>query len=484
MRPALPRSPRRSAARAAALGAIALAACHLQGRPTPRERNEEINRALLGRLLEGDALTPVADFDEDAYFAELEELYADARPAPAEPLPVDPSAPPGPINPFLEFGQRIWVDETTGIVTKPYTFPLGMGQQMLDLLLVYGDFEIQATALEGVIGAGEEARALPALSEQRPEAAILDLYPGFDSEAFTPPRVPLLAATQIVPLSDVIFVRARPEVLFEVEYSIDFFAADARQIEIEAKIVEVRTTDSLDIGIRPVDSDTPIFGLPSSGTLINSIDYAFPNTVSGGEALFGLSSVFDGVEFNALLEMVAVHENVQIISRPKVAVREGAQADIVNITTIPFFKIQGINAQGSFKTTIEEQEIGVQMYIIPRIVGDDTIILNIDIEVSQETGTAATFVQGSGRDATVLTVPEISTQAARTIVRLEPGEAVILGGLISERNVERESGILFLKDIPLLGFLFRSRFTEQEQTNVLFFIRPRILQGIDVNPDF
>ena len=79
---------------------------------------------------------------------------------------------------------------------------------------------------------------------------------------------------------------------------------------------------------------------------------------------------------------------------------------------------------------------------------------------------------------------QISKRIARTIVRLDPGEAVILGGLISERTLDRERGIPFLMDIPILGYLFKSRFQETQQTNVLFFIRPRILQGIDLNPDF
>jgi general secretion pathway protein D len=70
------------------------------------------------------------------------------------------------------------------------------------------------------------------------------------------------------------------------------------------------------------------------------------------------------------------------------------------------------------------------------------------------------------------------------VVYLQPGQAVILGGLISERSVERERKTPILGDIPLLGYLFKSRSTVKEQTNVLFFIRPRILQGIDLHREF
>ena len=112
------------------------------------------------------------------------------------------------------------------------------------------------------------------------------------------------------------------------------------------------------------------------------------------------------------------------------------------------------------------------------------IVLNIDIEVSQVTGTSVSLAQGGESEGQIVTIPQISKRIARTIVRLDPGQAVILGGLISERTLERERGIPFLKDIPILGYLFKSHFQETQQTNVLFFIRPRILQGIDLNPDF
>lgn len=60
----------------------------------------------------------------------------------------------------------------------------------------------------------------------------------------------------------------------------------------------------------------------------------------------------------------------------------------------------------------------------------------------------------------------------------------MIGGLISERTLQREKKVPVLGDIPLLGRIFKSRYQVQERTDVLFFIYPRILQGIDLNPDF
>ena len=95
-------------------GALALAslapACGLLGPPTPKGRNEELNRALLERLLEGDAVTPVQDFDENAYFEELERLYGDLQDVPKPESDVDDTGRwrlgDDEIDPYVEFGQR------------------------------------------------------------------------------------------------------------------------------------------------------------------------------------------------------------------------------------------------------------------------------------------------------------------------------------------------------------------------------------------
>lgn len=411
---------------------------------------------------EDEVPTGVAEGDELEFLSGLVE----------EAAPADP-----PLNPYLEFGKNIiWYElkdgDTERLIMKPYTFPSGTGSKIFSLLQSYGDFTLFAAVKDG---------AMPEGSGPQPQGTVLlDLREGFSVEAYSDPRASGLRAPQSIALSDVLFVTAAAGELREVEHFIDLFAAEVRQIEIEAKIVEVTTRDSLDLGVTPLDPSTPVFGFPNPGTFVNQIDFSFANSTDASKALFQLGAVFDGVTFNAVLEAVASFENVSIISRPKVAVREGGRADIVNVKKIPFYNVTAISASGIPTTSLQFQDVGVQMYVVPRVIGRDTVILNIDIEASQSTGTAVSFTVGDS----VISVPEISRRNARTVVRLEPGQAVILGGLISERSVTRESKVPLVGDIPVLGALFRSKLKSKEQTNVLFFIRPRILEGSDLNSPF
>ncbi|MGB0331927.1 MAG: type II secretion system protein GspD [Planctomycetota bacterium] len=411
---------------------------------------------------EGGAPTGVAEGDELEFLSGLVQ----------EAAPADP-----PLNPYLEFGKNIiWYElregDTERLIMKPYTFPSGTGSKIFGLLQSYGDFTLFAAVKDG---------AMPEGSGPQPQGTVLlDLREGFSVEAYSDPRSTSIKPPTPVALSDVLFVTAAADQLAEVEHFIDLFAAEVRQIEIEAKIVEVTTREALDLGVKPVDPSTPVFGFPNPGTFVNQIDFSFANSTDASKALFQLGAVFDGVTFNAVLEAVASFENVSIISRPKVAVREGGRADIVNVKKIPFYNVTAISASGIPTTSLQFQDVGVQMYVVPRVIGRDTVILNIDIEASQSTGTAVSFTVGDS----VISVPEISRRNARTVVRLEPGQAVILGGLISERKVERESKVPLVGDIPVLGALFRSKLTSKEQTNVLFFIRPRILEGSDLYSPF
>lgn len=483
---------------------LTFSSCVLTGDEGPSEQDRSA-RSLFDDLISRGR--PVEDATEEfdtadgGAFRRVEEQYAD-RPDPTDPVggsipgaagdgdeldlfadlvdaaeAADSSEPPR--NPYLDFGSNIiWYParegETDRLIMKPYTFPKGSGEKIFGLFKTYASFPLHASVTDGAMEALQNAGPQPL------GTVLLDFRPGFSVESYSDPRKSGLTSEAAIELSDVLFVTAAAEQLLEVEHFIDLFAADVRQIEVEAKIVEVTTREALDLGVKPIDGDTPIFGLPNEEGFLRSVGYSFPNGTDATEALFQLGSVFDGVTFDAVLEAVASFENVSIISRPKVAVREGARAEIVNVTSIPFYEVAGITASGIPTTSLKFKDVGVQMYVIPRVIGRDTVILNIDIEASQSTGTAASFIVGGS----TITVPEIAKRNARTIVRLEPGQAVILGGLISERTVERESKVPFLGDIPLLGILFRNRITSKEKTNVLFFIRPRILEGSDLNSPF
>lgn len=467
------------------LAAIAvLAGCGCSGTPSrepavaPAPVRRELTAQELRELLSRGTIRPVLEMEGDDPFWGLdpgmegndqpttppresgERNAANDRPAEAQ--PVAPAPPP---NPYLQFGARIKV-YPDGTITKPYPLRVGTGVRLKKLLEDYGNFPLWTPEL----GAGPSS----------PVNVKLDLLEKWDVELYQDLRNAAVAAGAEQPLADWLVVTAGAELLQEVEDFINLFAAGVPQIEIEAKIVEISLTNVLDIGVRSPDPAVPMFQFPSK-TFVKGFDSAMPNSSDGIEGLLTVGGVQDAVTFNAALEALAINDNVSIISRPKIAVREGGRADITNTTKIPFLNVGGINNVGGYNATVAFQEVGVKLYVVPRVVGTQTVALNIDVEQSQQSGSETVLVTA---DNSAVQVPVISNRTARTVVYLQPGQAVILGGLITERSVQTERKVPLLGDIPVLRHLFRSEFTRKEQTNVLFFIRPRILQGSDLNRQF
>lgn len=372
-------------------------------------------------------------------------------------------------NPYLLFGPRIVV-QPNGLITKVYPLPPGKGQKMLELMRVLSPFP--------VIGY-ESPTAMPVDAVQSPDTVEVVVLAEWDQEPYQNLLVHPPPDPKQVKISDWLVATATEELLWEVESFVKLFAAGVPQIEIEAKIVEVTETDSLDYGIKPSAEGVPTYENTDGDTLIDSFTADFPNTVDSAEALLGLSTIQNGYRISAMLEAVKNWENVSIKSQPKIAVREGGVASIVNTTDIPFYGFSGITA-ATAQATLQIKEVGVKLYVVPRVVAD-TVALDIHLEASQQVGTLASFVfAGVGE----LTTPIIARRQANTVVYLEPGQAVVLGGLTSERTVQEESKVPILGDIPLLGLLFKSRSSRVERTHVLFFIRPRILQAAELRSEF
>lgn len=449
----------------ACVAVLALAAC--VGPRSDGAAGKELTPAELEQILAEGTIEPVVEGDPGA----MEEDFVDpdvmeqARAGDPPDEPVESAqgrqgslAIEAVQNPYLAFGERIKVNPN-GTITKPYPLRVGTGQKMEDLIRSYGNFQLW---IEG-----------PML----PDLVKLETLPEWDIELVTDLRNPARPPAAAVPLADWLIVTTGATQLAEVERFINLFGAGVPQIEIEAKIVEISFIDSLDLGV----NSTLTF---PSNTFVETIGSNIPNMADAGEALIGLGGVQDGLAFSALLEAVATNDNVSIISRPKIAVREGGRADISNTTKIPFLDITGISnaTAGGFNAKVKFEEVGTRLYVVPRVVGTDTVALSIDVEASQQTGDAP--IVANTATGEVVTVPLLSLRQARTTVYLQPGQAVILGGLITERSVDQVRKVPILGDVPLLGLLFRSRFTRKEQTNVLFFIRPRILQGSDLNREF
>ncbi|WP_200147101.1 type IV pilus secretin PilQ [Neisseria elongata] len=173
-----------------------------------------------------------------------------------------------------------------------------------------------------------------------------------------------------------------------------------------------------------------------------------------------LSSGALGLELSAQ----QAQNKLKIVSTPRVLTQDRKEAIIESGTEVPY---QEASSSGATSTSFKKAVLG--MTVTPNITPDGQIIM--DIKINKDS------VNSDCR----ATEPCINTQRLNTNVMVEDGGTLILGGIYEEENSESVSKVPLLGDIPVVGNLFKSRTRSDKKTELLIFITPRIVDNIGSN---
>lgn len=173
-----------------------------------------------------------------------------------------------------------------------------------------------------------------------------------------------------------------------------------------------------------------------------------------------LSSGALGLELSAQ----QAQNKLKIVSTPRVLTQDRKEAIIEAGTEVPY---QEASSSGATSTSFKKAVLG--MTVTPNITPDGQIIM--DIKINKDS------VNSDCR----ATEPCINTQRLNTNVMVEDGGTLILGGIYQEENSEGVSKVPLLGDIPVVGNLFKSKTRSDKKTELLIFITPRIVDNIGSN---
>ncbi len=149
-----------------------------------------------------------------------------------------------------------------------------------------------------------------------------------------------------------------------------------------------------------------------------------------------------------------------ILAEPRLTARSGGEATFLAGGEFPI-QISNING-----TTIEFKEYGIQLSVTPEIDRNNSVRAKVNTEISSLDFSVA--VDG---------VPGLLTRRTEADVILSSGETLVMSGLIDQQASESIDGIKFLKDIPILGQLFRSETFLNNKTELVIFVTPEIIDG-------
>jgi type IV pilus assembly protein PilQ len=284
--------------------------------------------------------------------------------------------------------------------------------------------------------------------------------------------------------TNVLIVKDIQENLSKAEGLVRNLDTEIPQVLIEARIVEASSNFNKALGVQWGGN-----GAATQATA-NPTGLVFPNNVAAAGGIAGGQStgsaavpnyavslpaaVGDGAggaiglilgsaagAFNLNLRLSALENKgvMKTISAPKIATIDNREATIGQGVQIPFSQT---SASGTQTTFVEAK---LELKVTPHVSADGSILLKI----KASNNAANPSLQGANGP------PSIAKKEAETEVLVKDGETTVIGGIYTRQTAHREAAVPFLGKIPILGFLFRSKTDQDDHTELLIFITPRIL---------
>src|SRR5262249_23218771 len=150
---------------------------------------------------------------------------------------------------------------------------------------------------------------------------------------------------------------------------------------------------------------------------------------------------------------------VNIISRPRIQTSHAVEANLFVGQTRPYVTGSYTYFGGGPQTQFQQQQIGLTLSVLPLINAEGLVVMDIKVK-SQNIG------ENIPIDAT-FSVPETIDREAAAKVAVRDGETIMLGGFISKNKNVSRSGVPILKDIPILGLLFRNTTTDDTRVELI-----------------
>lgn len=290
--------------------------------------------------------------------------------------------------------------------------------------------------------------------------------------------------------NNALIVAASPAVIQEIRNVTRQLDISRPQVLIEAVIAELSEAQAQRISTQLAYTDrdsggyltrfdnilTTLLGVGTDGDISDSDREAIGEALGdtrGGIAVGGDFDRESGEGFGLLIQALKSDGRTRVLSTPSVVTLDNEEAKLSVGQEVPFitgsFTMANNESTNPFQT-IERHEVGVQLTVTPQISEGDGVRLAILQESSQLLG-------DSSERGTADVVTAKSTIETNVMVR--DGDLLVLGGLIDGQFEQTETKVPLLGDIPLLGHLFRSSGTSNDETVMMMFIRPTIIRDAE-----
>lgn len=274
-----------------------------------------------------------------------------------------------------------------------------------------------------------------------------------------------------------LIIKDTADVIEKVKKIVEYLDTQTAQVLIETKIVEVNESYSKQIGLKnglgfgydPVGeqaTDLAVVG-EGGGTSQGGPGFTFSSAPTATASLVGFSlnrfNRLFNVGFN--LQLMESESKGKVIATPKIITENNKKATISSIDETHYAKTEIVD--GAVIRGFEGLKAELKLDVTPHVTNDGSISLDISLS-KEDLGQAPANIEGAP--------PDKQAREIKTNVLVDNGSTIVIGGVYRYKKEESHSGVPFLKDIPLIGWLFRSYYQPSTIKNeLIIFLTPRII---------
>lgn len=243
-----------------------------------------------------------------------------------------------------------------------------------------------------------------------------------------------------------------------------------RQVMIEALVASVTLTDNLRFGLQwSLNTDIKLTNI---NPFKNNVNIGGPLTFNApiDGPTFSYSAADSAGKVRLALQSLADDNMAKVLSSPHILVSDNREAKIQVGDQVPIATSETTNTgttPAQTTTTIQYKDTGTILKVKPQI-NDSGLI---SLEISQEVSTVSTQ-NVLGTQQFVISKREVSTNMVA-----QDGQTIVIGGLINENTTKGRSGMPFLGKLPLLGYLFGNTIDDNQRTELIILITPRVVRN-------
>src|SRR2546422_732329 len=280
----------------------------------------------------------------------------------------------------------------------------------------------------------------------------------------------LVGRPTIVPdqATNSLVIRTAPPNFSVLQETIEQLDVRPPQVLLEVLIAEVTLNKASQYGINwQLFTQRGISGDSTRGIGVGVGPQTFADTLLQGSQGLGVRLVsLASLNVRAILQALASRTNVRVLSTPRILALNNEEARILVGSEVPFVQSTLSSFNAVLNQVVQFRNVGTQLTVVPTVNNDGYVTFRVLQEVSNVSQQTIQAAQNA---------PVITTREAETSAIVKDGHTIVIGGLIGETSQATESGVPLLKDIPILGFLFRTRGVSRQRTELAIFLTPYVV---------